>query len=311
MRLTARTDLFLVDAPLRYDQAFQRPHESRRGPTLHFTYSRNYGGILLPPPSGTSLCHLFAALAVIFGHRWQVIYIFESDGAFANVPFLYLMSHSLWESNRRDLDRQIRHVSFRSIRNPNLQISDSLHDMREDLAILHDNLAKTIWYVRPDVKAYFENLAKVSADVASRRNPLQRLPDILAQTEKLHDFFIETFQLLVNTIVVRDSQNSLKQAEQALLQTKESLEQTRQSIFLSRLAAVYLPLSVATGVFGMNLREINGAMPRAWAFVVVLLGLLLLTAGPFYFGNQRAILKSGLERKLQNNRAEDNFVYKG
>jgi len=83
-----------------------------------------------------------------------------------------------------------------------------------------------------------------------------RLANIQRRAEKLQDFCMETFQLLMPTTVIRGGQHSIAQTEQAL-------KQTEQTVFLTRLAAVCLPLSPTTGMFRMNLHEINEATPRA------------------------------------------------
>jgi len=225
-------------------------------------------------------------LISVLQHYWQIEYIHSVNGIFANAPLLYVLCNSLWESNLRNLNEKINHINFHSIRNPNLSISDSLHDIREDLARLMSSVDETTLYARSSVSTYLQNIPVASKFQTKSRDSLARLADINKRAEKLHVFLMETFQLLVNTVAVRDSQYSIKQAEEALKQTQQSLKQTEQSVFLTRLAAVYLPLSVTTGLFGMNLREINGAVPRVWAFIVVVVGLTGLTLGAFGAGRR-------------------------
>jgi Mg2+ and Co2+ transporter CorA len=76
----------------------------------------------------------------------------------------------------------------------------------------------------------------------------------------------DTTTLLIGAISVMDARASRIQA--------------RRSTALTALAAIYLPLSLATGVFGMNIREINHGSPKWWAAVSLGLGLLVLS-GPF------------------------------
>ncbi|KAK5467496.1 hypothetical protein LTS15_000469 [Exophiala xenobiotica] len=53
---------------------------------------------------------------------------------------------------------------------------------------------------------------------------------------------------------------------------------------LTILATIYIPLSFATGIFGMNIKEINDGTPRWWAVVAVGLPLVLLTiVVPLFF----------------------------
>lgn len=44
------------------------------------------------------------------------------------------------------------------------------------------------------------------------------------------------------------------------------------------LAAIYLPLSLASSIFGMNVREIDAERNRIWQFAVLALGIAAITA---------------------------------
>jgi hypothetical protein len=101
----------------------------------------------------------------------------------------------------------------------------------------------------------------------------------------------DLFDMLIGSIAVRDAHVSKAQArranklaEQAAMQTHESLRhsreaamQTKQATTLTMLASFYLPLSLVTGIFGMNLKEINDSPPKWWVCVVAL-GLLAVPA---------------------------------
>lgn len=165
------------------------------------------------------------------------------------------------------LDSEMKRISFVEIRKSEVKIEDSLHDLRASLALLRTVVNETITYVPPHIKDFLISIAKVET---SLEPIVERLEKLEKRASELHSFFIETIQLLAMTISIRDSQASIEQ-------TNESLKQTKQGIFLTRVAALYLPLSVATGVFGMNLREIDDATPPWWAFIIVLVGLTALT----------------------------------
>lgn len=63
---------------------------------------------------------------------------------------------------------------------------------------------------------------------------------------------------------------------------RDSREQARRATELTVLAAIYLPLSLTTGVFGMNIWEINEGKPKWWAVFAFGLALLCIT-GPILF----------------------------
>lgn len=121
------TDLFLVDAPVKQEQALVAAHDVGIPSDLRFCYSDNRGGVLLPEVPRTGFCELFLALTKAFKYYWQVEYIHERDHVFADAPLLYVLSSSMWELNIADMDSQINHISYYRMRDPTIKISDSLH----------------------------------------------------------------------------------------------------------------------------------------------------------------------------------------
>lgn len=60
-------------------------------------------------------------------------------------------------------------------------------------------------------------------------------------------------------------------------------QQARRATLLTILAVIYLPLTLVTGISGMNIKEINAGAPLAWACVVALIVIVGATAAG-YFG---------------------------
>jgi Mg2+ and Co2+ transporter CorA len=104
-----------------------------------------------------------------------------------------------------------------------------------------------------------------------RRIEVSTLPSVLQTLEKRLELVSKTLndeiQLLIGSVQVRDSETSRKQAERATM--------------LTLLAAVYLPLQLVTGIFGMNIAEINDGVPAWRACVVALAVAGGLTLGVF------------------------------
>lgn len=73
---------------------------------------------------------------------------------------------------------------------------------------------------------------------------------------------METFQILMSSISVRDSQLSIEQSQRA----------TR----LTQLAFIYVPLSFVTGIFGMNVQEISATGLSIWVCFVTLAIIVIL-----------------------------------
>lgn len=62
-------------------------------------------------------------------------------------------------------------------------------------------------------------------------------------------------------------------------------QQAQRATVLTILAAIYLPLTLVTGIFGMNIKEINDGEPRFWSCILVLL-VIAGGTGAGFFGYQ-------------------------
>ncbi|PPJ49637.1 hypothetical protein CBER1_02176 [Cercospora berteroae] len=83
---------------------------------------------------------------------------------------------------------------------------------------------------------------------------------VSAKIESLSASVNDSSQLLIGAMAVLDSATNNRQAERATM--------------LTLLAAVYLPLTLATVIFGMNIREIDQGSP-SWWWVIIVMAVLL------------------------------------
>ena len=89
---------------------------------------------------------------------------------------------------------------------------------------------------------------------------------------------METFQLLMSSISVQDARMSVEQGQ---LSNRQSLRATQLTI----LASIYVPLSFVTGVFGMNLKQLNESGLSIWVFFVAIVIAAIVT-GVIFLGLQ-------------------------
>jgi hypothetical protein len=108
------------------------------------------------------------------------------------------------------------------------------------------------WQLREDVK-----------------KPLRiHLDELEKKLDAIKDDLNEELQVVVGTVQVREAQLMREQA-------RVTAQQTTWTVALTVLAAVYLPMTLVTGIFGMNITEISSeaTAPNAWwafgAWVVV------------------------------------------
>lgn len=173
-----------------------------------------------------------------------------------------MLSASIWTTNIRSLDRKIKRISFEELRHPTVEINSQLHDCREDLARLREDVTETRKYMPSTVAEWH---SKAFARMPYHKStPKETLEEVMTDSTTISQFLMDSFQLLMSTVSTLDSQTSLQQA--------------RRGAQLTKLAFIYVPLSFVTGIFGMNLKELNGSGPSAWIPAVSLFIVIVCTA---------------------------------
>jgi hypothetical protein len=237
--------------------------------------STSRGGVEMPQLYHVSQNQysVFENLKAFCRHSWHLRVLFDyrepSKGQYKidasqNVlpchPLIYLLVSCLWEENLRYLDKEIKRISFREIRNPKLEINSELHDRREDLAHIKTGLIETAMYIPAEVKEYF---AIHPLWTSSSRIRIDNWKRLIEEATKLEAFLMETFQLFMSSVSVQDSRLSIDQAERGSQ--------------LTFLALIYVPLSFVTGIFGMNIQQINGSGLNIWVCFVALVPVIFVT----------------------------------
>ena len=274
----AMPDLFLVDAPLSLQKKY-KTFPRRIRPSLRLPYAVNRGGLLLPQLLEESNFEdgpysVFEALKSVFNHGWQRSILFRYDGLFPAPPLCYMLSNSLWQTNLQYLTREIQRISFEEIRNPDPRINETLHDLREDLvSYLISGLSKTTNYVPETITTFWGHFRERYGVMqnAMQHTPVTSHHNALESAAKLEKLLMETFQLLMSSISVQDARMSI---EQSHLSNQQALRATQLTI----LASIYVPLSFVTGVFGMNLKQLNGSGLSIWVFFVGIVIATIVTA---------------------------------
>lgn len=86
----------------------------------------------------------------------------------------------------------------------------------------------------------------------------------------------DDIQIVIGSVQISDAKAMKRQAdltiqltETTMRQTEVSVRQTRWTVALAILAAFYLPMTLVTGIYGMNIKEISGDKGPSWWWVVV------------------------------------------
>jgi len=273
----------LVDAPITLSR-FCVPRRPRPRPILRLPYSTNRGGVALPSlfQDLTYSFNLFDCLKSVFLHSWHFRILFSSQLSEQSIlrpgGLIYLFSTSLWDTNLRFLQAEIKRISFDDILQPTAHTNEELHYNRRDLVLLREGVIETLNYIPKDVVEWYESII-AAGDITWIWTPSKTLDRILVDEEKLSQFLMDSFQLLLSTLSTRDSQTSLEQATRGQR--------------LTQLAFIYVPLSFVTGIYGMNLKEINGSPLSVWVTFVSAVVVIGCTLSVFW------LLKSFEEHKAQ------------
>lgn len=115
------------------------------------------------------------------------------------------------------------------------------------------------------------------ADITRTANEPIDMPMMLTRLAKLEDrleilskSLNEEIQLFIASISIRDSEVMMKDSRIMREDSQIMKQQAARTTLLITLAVIYLPLQLITGIFGMNIREINDGAPRWWACLTAL-----------------------------------------
>lgn len=171
-------------------------------------------------------------------------------------PLVYVLIDAAWTRNLRYLTNKVKDISFANMEKPHRGALMTMHELREDLDYAKGEIAKAVRYAPPTLADYFERSA--SSEWYQRDGlPLVFLKEMENDAATLDEFLTNSLNLLLASLALRDSQ---------------------RADMLTWLAAVYVPLSFVTGIFGMNLRELNDSTLPVWICLEVLGVVLLVTA---------------------------------
>jgi Mg2+ and Co2+ transporter CorA len=281
-------DLFLVDPPpfpiaqdvLNFERITASMQNLRFKTRLRVQCPGSCG-IDLPQLLRRKVYSLRQTLHSVFRHTWQIKIMFDDesvgDMAIKSGELLHLISASLHRTNFVTIDREIKAISFQELRNPDMRTNTKLLTLREVLSELATGTAETSKYAPSQVHTFYGSIYDRELHVLDEldfHSPIARLAILSQQADELQRFLMDSFQLLMSSISVKETQNAADQA-------KMSMEQAVRTAKLTQLAFVYIPLTFVTGVFGMNVRELSDPVPALWVCAVTLVVIAAATAAIF------------------------------
>jgi Mg2+ and Co2+ transporter CorA len=181
--------------------------------------------------------------------------------------FLLMLSSCIWKRNLQHLERKIDWLSFqllpkaKEMEHMNI-INNTLYDCRKDLRTLVSQVEHARTHMPPHLSAFFENFPRIrQRQHAAHLSPADHLPELLDRANRLDRLILNNFKILMSSVSVHEGHEGMRKASLATWATV--------------VAAVYLPLTLVTRIFGMNIKGEDGfsSSSTIGAFV----GVLLLT----------------------------------
>ncbi|KAH7024847.1 uncharacterized protein B0I36DRAFT_366753 [Microdochium trichocladiopsis] len=233
--------VFLVDGPIHHDN----PSASRLRTRLILPQKESSFDLVLPRLIGPDHNHFswFNCL-VHFCSQPQQLEVFDYE-CLSEEFVLFLIAASTWRRNFHLIKSDAERIAFHDVVNrPSRELNTRLHHLRQDLASLIDDIEKDAtkfdlsYDTRFDVGSIGSYRTRNVLESA-RKDPRA----IITGGPVLMAFLMETFNVLNATMGVVAAEDSLREAQAA-----------RQLMWL---ASVYLPLTLVTGIFGMNIEAVE------------------------------------------------------
>jgi CorA-like Mg2+ transporter protein len=183
---------------------------------------------------------------------------------------VYLHAAMSWTQLINFLEDDI--LTWQSAREGHLQ--SALEQLRFNICLID----RIISYLGESLEV-IDNHSQYGWPSASTDTLRQQMSSIEESLRSDYKFLIVRCQSLLKRAEV--SSGSLVREAQ-LLEAARGIDQAKKVNSLTLLAYLFLPFSLATGIFGMNVREFS-RQPSVWVFVVVALGLSMLGAAAAYW----------------------------
>lgn len=219
-------------------------------------------GLLLPAifSERTRPYDLFSFTKESMNHSWVHNYLSTNvnghESAIRAHPLLYIMADAFWTRNLQYLDKTVKDISFDGSKTSKDGSDTRLYKLREDLDFLRTEIKQTVRFAPPRLEEYFATGGARAQASATTEPPLQYLQHIVDEAVALEEFLTNSLNFLLASIALESNQRADK---------------------LTWLAAIYIPLSFVTGIFRMNLRELNDSSLPIWVCFEVLAVVLVLT----------------------------------
>lgn len=127
-------------------------------------------------------------------------------------------------------------------------------------------------------RAYEDKLRRASAVGAKSYPGRNEFEKLAVRFSELDHLLVQCFYRRMTILTAAGTKENLRQTQATNDQAQATFEQTRSMGNLTWLAFFYVPLTFATGIFGMNVKEIDPEKGLSWhLFAKIAIGFLVVT----------------------------------
>jgi hypothetical protein len=167
---------------------------------------------------------------------------------------MWILAAYQWQANVDYLQDMFRQLRFDALTLPGMRTYLPLIQLRQLIVGMRDSLPRAQQESRTqENRMGAGQLLRLSIQPS---NLSEILCKVAGEIETLDKELNDEIHLIIGAVTVQDSDANKVQTERAIL--------------LTALAAIYLPLTLVTGIFGMNIKDINDGSPSWRACGIVL-----------------------------------------
>jgi hypothetical protein len=193
----------------------------------------------------------------------------------------WLLSASAWRRNIELLDRQLNQLRTTAMLSPSLATFKPIPLLRQSVADLEEALRQMKDAIREEEVQAFAQVQKLAQ---FRLETIDSVFDtLLKQASALSSKASNEIQLVIGSVTIQVMLSTFHTYDVPSKVAQDSdmmKQQSRRATLLTLLAAFYLPLTLVTGIFGMNIREFDDVKP---SFVLCFEALFAVVAVTMIF----------------------------
>lgn len=205
--------------------------------------------------------------------------------------FLYRVVVFQCEREAFYISLDIEGINDKQAEGNGMSTSDSLPNIQKALTRLKSCIQENRAYEDKLRRAGFVNTANYPA-----RTEFEKLA---VRFSELDNSLVQCFYRQMTTLTATGTRGNLRQTTATNKQAQATYEQTRSMSTLTWLAFFYVPLTFVTGIFGMNVTEIDPEKPLSWRLYAVVAGGFLLVS-VLVVVSYRALQKCWMRRMTAN-----------